>query len=346
MADMQNTFIKFHAEIKMETEELREKRDIILNKIKTSLKDQGHPTPELVNQGSYIYGVGIKPIGEIEPDIDVGLAFDIKSDDYEAKTVRGWVYDAIKDHTDDVESRGPCIRVRYAAGYHVDLVCYAKHKDNDQVENFQLATKENKWKPADPKALKDYISKAREPFKDTKENSSADQLQRATRFLKRWNDFAIPRDSEDKPVGIALLLFAIEKMPSPVLNSNGKSDDLQALIQVARAAKSVFDRIVVKKPTPEYEDVFSKLSAEAMTAFKKRFSDLHDALLKAQREPDLEKACALLTPHFGDDFPTGLKKSEERDSANFGRPEELANDMRSAIPTFAAPARPWYSGDK
>ena len=71
---IQNYFGKFHKEIKFETEELREKRDILLDKIKTTLKDEKRSVPELLNQGSYIYGVGVKPVASEEYDIDVGFS--------------------------------------------------------------------------------------------------------------------------------------------------------------------------------------------------------------------------------------------------------------------------------
>ena len=72
---IQQYFGRFHKEIKVETDELREKRDILIDKIRASLKKAGTPLPDLLNQGSYIYGVGVKPEGDVEYDIDVGLDY-------------------------------------------------------------------------------------------------------------------------------------------------------------------------------------------------------------------------------------------------------------------------------
>ncbi len=310
MTNLQKQFEKFHREIKVETEELREKRDIIINKIKDSLNRNGCPVPELFNQGSYIYGVGIKPISnEQEYDIDVGLIFNIRSDEYSAKEVRMWVYDAIGEHTQNVEEKGPCIRVRYQAGYHVDLICYSLSTDYDGHRKFKFAHKSDGWKEADPEKLKSYIKEARRPFENSRDSSGVDQLQRVVRYLKRWNDKALPDESEDKPVGLALLLLCIKHLITPIFDSEGKSNDLEALRTIIGQIKSL-SRISVKKPTPEYEDVFEKIGNDGMLSLIGRFKQLDESLFNALNESDLEKACKIIRCEFGNDFP--LEKDEEK----------------------------------
>ena len=333
---MQKHFRKFHKAIKVETDELREKRDILVNKIRDSLKKAGHPLPDPLNQGSYIYGVGVFPVGNEEYDIDVGLDFPILSNNHEAAAVRKWVYDAIKDHTNNTEDRGPCIRVRYAAGYHVDLVIYARYKDTESTENYQIAYKDNKWCPAEPKKLKDIIQKAREPFSETKDNSGSDQFQRITRYLKRWNDLDIPGDSPDKPSGLATLLLVKKHLITPVLDSDSEADDLAALTKVVHAVKHTLGRIVVQKPTQQFEDVYSKLDDQAMTRFKDRATSLLADLEKATKETE-EKACEILRQQFGNDFPEALAKSAKNSSDR----SALISDMNAAIPSFNNPSRPW-----
>lgn len=327
---IQKYFSKFHKEIRVETDELREKRDIIVDKIRASLKEKGHPLPEILNQGSYIYGVGVYPVNDEEYDIDVGLDFDILSNENEAKTIRSWVYDAIKDHTDNVEDRGPCIRVRYAAGYHVDLVIYARHKNDKNSESYQLAYKDNVWKDADPKKLKSFIQTARESFKNTKDSSGADQLQRVTRYLKRWNDLAIPGESDDKPFGLATLLLVIDRLKTPQLLLDDSSD-IDALIVIA---SSIGSKISIFKPTPAFEDVYAKLSSSAMSKLVERFKDLLTDLNKAKKLSD-EEAAELLNKNFGKCFPTSLRKSESEEKSA----SEIA-DMRAAIPSFNNPSKP------
>jgi len=91
--------------------------------------------------------------------------------------------------------------------------------------------------------------------------------------------------------------------------SCGTSDDLAALIQIAQAVQFTVGRVVIKKPTQEYEDVFGKLDDEAMTRFKKRFDSLLSDLRKAKGLDDKE-AAALLRKQFGEDFPEILGKMD------------------------------------
>lgn len=338
----QQLFSRFHKEIKVETEELREKRDILLDKIRASLKKAGHPLPDLLNQGSYIYGVGVRPMSNAEYDIDVGLDFPIKSMDYDTQTLRKWVHDAVTDHTNNVEDRGPCIRVRYAAGYHVDLVVYARFKDNENIENYQLAHKDNTWKSAEPKKLKEYIANARKIFADTKDSSGSDQLQRVTRYFKRWNDIDNPNDSPNKPFGLATLLLVIKHLPTPILDSEENSNDLQALLRIANATKNTFGRIVVHKPTQEFEDVFSKLNDAAMDRLKKRLTSLASDLELAHGKND-DEAAKFFRKQFGDDFPDSLRKSEDMQNYRPDKASAIA-DMEAAIPSFSNPSKPWCYG--
>ena len=310
MTNIQNQLEKFHKNIKVESGELREKRDIILDKIKKSLSEDNRPVPETLNQGSYIYGVGVKPVSGEDYDIDVGLDFNIKSSDYNAEDVRKWVYDAIQKHTNTVQSKGPCIRVIYQVGFHVDLVCYARYKNNDQIENFQLAHKNGSWVVSNPKKIKAHIQKARAPFTGTKDSSGSDQMQRVVRYLKRWNDLAVPKASDDKPIGLAILLYCIEALKSPACDSQGYSDDLQALVYISDQVKDSV-RISVNKPDTQ-EDVFCKISDTGMKNLISRFKELHNNLLKVRNSDRLEDACKIMKGQFGDDFPLD-KNNENKD---------------------------------
>lgn len=331
MTSIQRQFLKFHETIKADdTGTLREKRDIVVNKIREKLKSQGHPIPQLINQGSYIYGVGIKPTGSEEYDIDVGLAFDMDPQTYDPKEVRSWVYNAINDHTNKVENRGACIRVYYTKGYHVDLVCYAKYGYSDS-DILYLAHRDGNWKPANPIALKKFINEKRVGFEKTKENNGADQLQRVTRYLKRWNDLHFQGDSKRKPSGLALLLLVISKLKLPAFTIDGSVDDLQALISVTQISN--YGRIIVMKPTPEHEDVFGALTPEVMESFKEKMLLLHNGLLVAKKSENVSDACQVLNKYFGEDFPILTKDTAA-----------ILRDMEAAIPSYPRPSRPWSNG--
>lgn len=307
MADVQKQFEEFHGEIRIDYDTLRSKRDIIMEVIKKYLKENKLPGFDELHQGSYAMGLGIAPIGKLEYDLDLGLRFEINDRDFTAAEVGKWVFEAVKNHTDNVKHKGPCVRVTYAAGagngYHVDLVSYAWQKDAAGQETFKLAHKDKGWLPANPPALLTYVERMRKPFEKTLDTKTqTDQFRRSVRYLKRWNDVAMPEESDGKPTGLALVLLCAERL-SPAFNVAGKPDDLAALRALASFTCSTPGRLVAQKPTPEYEDVLAKLSAADMQALKARFETLAKALDQASQNTDPVEACKLLATVFGDDFP-------------------------------------------
>jgi hypothetical protein len=306
MADVQKYLEQFHEDIRIDydlSSTLREKRDIILNRIRKYLSDNKLPGFTEMLQGSYAMKTGVKPIGELEYDIDVALRFSFKEDEHTATEIRKWVFDAVKDHTESVEDKGPCTRVTYADGYHVDLVSYAVWEDDFGITQYRLAHKKNGWRPAEPLELIKYIRKAMERFEDTNDSAtSTNQFRRVVRYLRRWIDEAMPYESDSKPTGLAFVLLAVNYLAKE-LDWTGKPDDRLGLHDMAYSVSNIFGRIVMKKPTQEYEDLFAKLSDDDMKTFKERIGCLASDLALAYQEPDPVKACKLLRKHFGDDFP-------------------------------------------
>ena len=268
MANVQKQFEQFHTIIRTDYEmnaTLREKRDILLDRIHNYLIKNGHPDFKRISQGSYKMKTGVVPIEELEYDIDVGLRFSFTEGDYTAKEVRAWVFEAVKDHpTKSVDEKGPCIRVTYTDGYHVDLVMYSFWTDGFNEEQYRLAHKTRGWVLANPNKLIEHVNNAREAYEGTEDNATkTDQFRRGVRDLRRWNDVAIPYEDKGKPTGLALVLLAIKHL-QPTLTWDGKSDDRLALERLAWAAANIYGRIVAEKPTPEYEDLFGRLSDTQM----------------------------------------------------------------------------------
>lgn len=306
MANIQKQFEQFHDTIRMDysrSAKLREKRDIILKRIKKHLAENGRPGFRRLLQGSYKMKTGVIPIEDLEYDIDVGLRFMFSEDDYSAAEVRKWVFEAVDGHTESVEEKGPCVRVTYADGYHVDLVIYAVWNDGAGTAQYRLAHKEDNWLPANPPALIDFVKSARKPYRNTKDScTQTDQFRRSVRALRRWDDKALPMVSEDKPTGLAFVLLS-EKHLAPRTTLSGNPDDRAALYDLACTAANTVERIVAHKPTPQYEDMFGRISEAGMTKLLARFASLRDALKKAGEEPDPVEACKMLQDEFGDDFP-------------------------------------------
>ena len=192
MADVQKYFEQFHKEIRMDydlNKTLAEKRDIILDRIMNYLKEEKKPLFRSMLQGSYIMKTGVKPIEKLDYDIDVGLRFDIHENNYVALDVREWLHNATKDHTEKVESRGPCTRVIYKDGYHVDLVAYAVYKNNLGSEIHKLAHKQNGWRDANPIGLLDFFEKVIANYEETEDSATkTNQFRRVVRYIRRWDD--------------------------------------------------------------------------------------------------------------------------------------------------------------
>ncbi len=324
MADVQALFERFHRDIRTYyeiNEQLRSKKDIIVRRVREHLKKNARPMCQEYIQGSYKMKVGILALEGSEYDIDVGLRFSFDESKYTAKDVRRWVFDAVDGHTEQVEEKAPCIRVTYADGYHVDLVCYAWWDNESGAEQHRLAHKTKDWRSADPPRLVQYVQDARRPFDNTEDAAtSTDQFRRVVRYLKRWNDNAIRGESNDKPSGLALVLLTKNHLSGPALTWDGKPDDRAAVEQVARSAAETAGRITAIKPTPEGEDMFGRISEAAMTKLKERFAVLQNALADANGDTDASRACKRLKEVFGDDFPCpdieqGTKQSALRTSA-------------------------------
>jgi hypothetical protein len=318
MAKIQTQFEKFHGIIRADYEmsqTLQEKRDIILNRIYKHLKDNGRPSFDVLLQGSYKMKTGVIPIANLEYDIDVGLRFAFSENDYSAKTVRQWIFEAVDGHTEKVEEKGPCIRVTYADGYHVDLVMYACWTDVQLREQCRLAHKTREWVPADPAKLLEYVREARKPFEGTEDSAfKTDQFRRIVRYLRRANDVRIPRESDAKPTGLALVLLCRDTL-QPCRDWAGDTDDRTALEQLAARAAASPGRIVAQKPTPEYEDMFARLSDDEMAKLKSWFAAIASALQEADNTKDPVEACKKLRAIFGDDFPVPLPEETAKKSS-------------------------------
>ncbi|MCF8721778.1 nucleotidyltransferase domain-containing protein [Nitrospina gracilis] len=317
MAELQKYFEQFHKKIRFDNEDiLRKKRDCILNRIRKHLSDNDRPGFKELLQGSYKYKVGINPIAKLEFDIDVGLRFDFAEDDYTADEVRSWVLEAVDGHTDNIEGKGPCIRVSYSGDFHVDLILYANWEDGAGQEQFRLAHKKDGWVKANPVKLEEIIKEGRKPFEFTEDSQTGtDQLRRVVRYLKRWNDNHIPNESDDKPIGLGFLLLCIRDL-EPTATWDEDADDLGALKKLARSCSETYGRIVIPKPVELFEDVFGRISDKGMDTLKKRFKKLAGHLEEAENMADPVKACKLLRDEeFGPDFPvpdsedTGKKTS-------------------------------------
>ncbi len=333
MADVQKQFESFHEKIKLkkfdENQTLREKRDIILNKLKARLKvifeEKGKPVPLYDNfdQGSYKIGTGIIPL-DSDFDIDVGISFKVSKNDYpDPVEVKEWVHKALDGHTKNIDMRRPCVTVFYQIDdepvYHVDLAIYSDESCNSDGKKYLAkgkpnSSEENKsWEISDPKGLADKVG-------DKYSGEEKSQFVRIIRYLKRWKDNNFSSNGNAAPIGIGLTISAYDwftpnKTLIDFLANKYKYNDLQATKSVVKGMLNNFgERLKVYLPVEPGSELFEKMTDNQMTNLKEKLNSLLEALDSAATEVDPVKACETLKNVFGDDFPvpekpdTGEKK--------------------------------------
>lgn len=330
---LQKQFKKFHENIKLkrfdENQTLRDKRDIIIDRLKSGLKeifeDQGIvPIKwDWFNQGSYDIGTGVKPL-DSDYDIDIGLRFYISKDKYGPVEAKKWVKDALDGHTKEVRIKEPCITVQYSVDdeptYHVDLAIYSYDEGLFFEDEYYLARgkenslEENKfWEDAAPKKLAD---KLKGRFSDEEDK----QYRRIVRYLKRWKDVKFSSEGNSAPTGIGFTVAAYNWFTPEISLFTGKPNDLTALRNFVNSVINNFGhkydadegeycyRLEVKIPVKPYSDIFEKMTNNQMSELKSKLEKLKNSLDKTIDESDPHEAAKILEKEFGDDFPIPEKK--------------------------------------
>ncbi|MDM5305809.1 cyclic GMP-AMP synthase DncV-like nucleotidyltransferase [Peribacillus frigoritolerans] len=332
MVNIQKQFEEFHDEIKLkrfkENKELREKRDIITNKIKKGVKtkfedmEKGVPSLEFIDQGSYAVDLGIVPKDK-DYDIDEGVIFDLYKEDYtDSLELKKIIRDILENHTNTPPKiKNPCVTITYSLddepAYHVDLPVYIKSKDDSNLYiawGKEFANKENKyWDLADPKGLNDHI-------KNSFTDDAKKQFKRVVRYMKKWKDVCFNSSGGSRPPSVGITLAAVDlfsyKQSYNSLSGKFEDDDLYSLKDFVSNLKNKFIlkwdpeleksfyTIEYNLPVQPYSNVFSRMSNTQMDYFYQKLNDLENALTKADGKSDPHEACKVLSPkYFGDKFP-------------------------------------------
>jgi hypothetical protein len=312
---IQSELRKFNDKIRVDfktKEELREKRDVLLSKLRES---DELPSFEEFNQGSYAIYTGIEPELDGEYDIDVALRFIANKDDYDPLTLKNKIYEILKKHTDyGAEIKNSCVTVTYkkdgAAKFHVDLVTYLYADKDCKDSQLYIAKGKNKdsqeWEEADPIGLLEYING------HIIEGEPRNQFRRVVRYLKKWKNRKFSNTGHANPPSIGITLLAIDNF------NYYEEDDLDALISVVSALINKFVyfgesqsgrelyKITLYLPTVLYFkfgiDIFDKMSISQMTDFKEKLEKLKDDLIEVREEIDELEQYKKLNKIFGDDF--------------------------------------------
>ncbi len=325
--DLQKEFERFHDNIKLddENEILREKRDILLNKLKNHITSDAASYSTFV-QGSYAMGTGIRPENN-DYDIDVGIRFDINRYEYNPLDPKRWVRDSLDKHTKSVKIRKSCVTVTYQTNsepiYHVDFAVYSANNTDGKL--YIAKGKETsddsdiKWEVSDPQGL---LNAIRSMYSDADDRS---QFRRVVRYLKKWKDHNSKLVGNGAPSGIALTCLAYNYFSvRKTYDSIGKTssyNDLAALLNLVELIQTQFRtkynintqsqvHIISESLIVEpYNNLFEKMSENQMETLYQEFGKMIDKLKEAQKKERKSEACSLMVDLFGKDFPVTNDRS-------------------------------------
>lgn len=327
MVNLQKEFIDFHNKIKLDDENatLREKRDILLEKLKDNISTDAAAYTTF-NQGSYAMGTGIIPEDE-DYDIDVGIKFNINKEDYSDPLVtKKWVMDALNGHTKSVEIRRSCVTVTYQKDgesvFHVDFAIYAADNDDGKLyiaKGKEYSTTENKnWELTDPQGL---ITK----IKGKHSGDDAAQFRRVIRYMKKWRTHQFSSNGNETPTGISLTvlayhLFSVSKQYDWSTQKN-MYDDFSALDNMVRNIKNAFTLtwnsqdekyyhvLSTALPVEPGNDLFEKMTDKQMENFYQKVASMSANLDDVKTKEKKADACSILVNLFDADFPVTVDRS-------------------------------------
>lgn len=328
MLDLQKEFIEFHDNIKLDDEnkKLREKRDILLKKLKSNISKDA-PSYTTFNQGSYAMGTGIYPEDD-DYDIDVGIKFSISKDDYnDPVEPKKWIKDALDGHTKKVEIRRSCVTVTYQengeSAYHVDFAVYAADNADKKLyiaKGKPYSDKDHRyWEVSDPQGMIDTI-------KGKYSGDDAAQFRRIIRYMKKWKTHNFSSSGDSAPTGIALTILAYDdgfSIKKTYDWSTGKYvyDDFAALYNLVTNIRNRFSyswsdemeemchKITLNLPVEPYNNLFSKMTDKQMENFYQKIDKMLGKLDEVKEKTKRSEACTILTELFGEDFPVTVDKS-------------------------------------
>lgn len=295
-------------------DKMRDRRDANRKRVKNGLKNADKPAPlEFVKQGSYAMKTMVwNP--DLDYDIDDGVYFrkeDLvgpQGGQMSPRQSRDMVRDAVDDgsFTNAPEVRTNCVRVCYAAGFHVDLPVYRKVVEEDifghEETHYELASGSS-WERSDARDVNDWY--------EDKRQISADcvQMRRINRELKK---FAKSRASwGDRTLsGFAISVLTTEKF----LASSTREDE--ALYYTMKGIQDrLYSDFEIKHPvtpggwlTTGLEDAKSKFFYEKLKNATEDLRPLFDP--ECTREKALKCWDKVFdTTFFSDRYKEGISKA-------------------------------------
>ena len=319
MANLDSNFQEFFGELQI-TDTKRQKMITSHNNLRQKIKNHfkvNHPEykPSFYIQGSYKMGTTIRT-KEDECDLDDGCYF-IPMPDVAAKTLQGWVKEAVEGTTDATPiHKNKCIRVQYTAGYHIDLPVYRKDTDSNN-EHPELAVRDKGYELSDPREVVVW-------FQGKKKDNDA--LVRLVSYLKSWTDTV----RGFMPPGLAMTILASNNQ-----KKHEGRDDI-ALRDTLKAIKTALNTcFICIVPATPYDNLFENYDADRKQKFLNELEKFIEDADKAIEEKNKLKASKLWRKHLGERFPL----AEDEDDETMNRLEKLRVIGRQITAGIATTAR-------
>ncbi len=298
MANCSKLFLDFNSEItptKEQMQEMKTSREALETKISDALQEKLQMTASYYTQGSgasKMKTIIIKADGTYDADRGIYLP---EKPNVNAETIQKYVYDAVKDHTEDgAQHRQKCIRVLYKSAYNIDFPVYYEVPNESYS---YLAHKEKGW-------IKDDPSKMIEWFLEHKDESG--QLLRIVKYLKAWASNC----SCKMPSGIALTVWAAQNF------AKNKDRDDKCLLQVLKEIKGkIVFTVSCSSPVEPFDDLVAKLTDQQKNNFRQKLDDFCVDAQAAVDETNQLKASRIWRKYFGDRFPEGVDEDVDKKAA-------------------------------
>lgn len=325
MYKIQKKFLEFYDRIKLNDQdknELRNKRDILLNYLKNHLDIPF----ESFYQGSYSMHIGVKPIKGHDYDIDIGLVFKAETLNEKqinnAFKIKEKIALCLDHYQRKVKIKEPCVTVQYTLEgnnrYHVDFAVY-KEKNNSYYLARGKDNENYSWEKSDPKKLKEDIIIINKDIS----REARDQYRRCICYLKRWKQLKL--NHKNFP-SIALAIIAHK------ISIKEDDADIDVLLKFLEKIKNDIHHKTLLFPYYPCNNLFEKLSDNQSLEFEKKIGLLIEDLNRINADDISEsEACDVMRKHFGCDFPIGISNRKYNNTEQFIENMYNISDLKNII---------------
>lgn len=317
---------------------MRNRRNANRDRLKDGLDDDDKPQPFMYcKQGSYAMLTMVQH-PENKYDIDDGVYFEkkdlvgSKGAEMSALEVRKMVRDAVDDGSfaKAPEVLKNCVRITYAAGYHVDMPVYRRRTEKDlfgkETEIFELASSD--WKRSDARLVTDWFDDENQKQSPDKENGR--QLRRMCRLIKK---FAQSRASWESQIASG---FAITKLVTECYKANANREDAALRDTMTAICARLKVSLVVEHPTTPDETISNGDDDPKLRFLREKLSDaIADLAILDRSDCTRAKAMAAWDKVFATNYFS--KRTELEKAKEAAAPAIITSGMLKSLSASAEP---------